>query len=222
MRSDEPKAQSRDDSPLDGTQQPANNDEAPKVIENIKSLHSDWKRPRFNRRELLLSGLIGSGAFSGNVFANKTKFWNQDRRLWLRRESTKEEFDLPFVVGGQLHYQNYVRLCYLLRDVSDNNTTVEIDVALLNLLYGVQEWARKLSYRDCVICVNSGHRTARHNARVEGAALNSMHLYGKAVDITMNGVSLPTLASMASFFGAGGIGSYATFLHVDVGTVRHW
>ena len=171
---------------------------------------------------MLLAGAIGAGLFPANVFAAKQKFWNQDRRLWLRRESTKEEFDVPFVVNGQLHYPNYVRLCYLLRDVVDNDATVEIDVALLNLLYGMQEWARKLGYPDCVLCINSGHRTVRHNARVEGAALNSMHLYGKAVDITMTGVPIATLALMASFFDAGGVGSYPTFLHVDVGSVRRW
>lgn len=148
-------------------------------------------------------------------------FWTKDRWLWLRRRSTGEEYNIPFLVAGQMDWGNYVRLCYLLRDVRDGGYTVQMDTGLFNLLYGIQEWSRLLG-RNHPIVINSGVRTQRHNDALEGAAKNSMHLVGKAADITLQGTSLRDLGSMAKFYGAGGVGEYSSFVHVDVGRVRSW
>jgi uncharacterized protein YcbK (DUF882 family) len=109
-----------------------------------------------------------------------------------------------------------------MRDVADHDATVRMDVALFNLFYGVQEWARLLGNPAPVLCANSGYRTPRHNAQIEGAVFGSEHKHGSAGDVTMEGVSLRNLKSMFLFFGMGGVGEYPTFIHADVGAVRTW
>ena len=72
--------------------------------------------------------------------------------------------------------------------------------------------------------IHSGYRTRATNGKLEGAALNSRHLVGKAADITVPGVSNVRLAGMASLLGMGGTGLYPGrgFVHVDTGDERIW
>lgn len=66
------------------------------------------------------------------------------------------------------------------------------------------------------ITITSGYRCPTHNANV-GGATNSQHLYGKAADIKVSGVSASTVYNYADkIFGDGGVGKYSTFTHVDV------
>lgn len=68
------------------------------------------------------------------------------------------------------------------------------------------------------IRIISGYRCKRHNDAI-GGALHSQHLLGKAADIQVEGMSVKTLYAFAKKVGAfarGGIGTYPTFLHVDV------
>lgn len=72
--------------------------------------------------------------------------------------------------------------------------------------------------------INSAFRTASHNARQKNASKYSQHLYGRAADIWIAGVSVDTLATYAETLlpGKGGIGRYYTdsFVHVDVREVK--
>ncbi|EPT3496443.1 YcbK family protein [Neisseria gonorrhoeae] len=109
-----------------------------------------------------------------------------------------------------------------MRDAKDGNAMVQIDVGLLNLMYAMQEWARQSGRSNPVITINSAYRTPRRNATIEGAARNSLHMRGKAVDFTMRGVGIGELEQMAKYYNVGGIGIYNSFVHLDTGRVRHW
>lgn len=63
------------------------------------------------------------------------------------------------------------------------------------------------------IVINSGYRSPSHNKRVGGAS-RSQHLYGKAADIVVRGVSPSTVYRAADKL-FNGLGSYRTFTHVD-------
>lgn len=65
------------------------------------------------------------------------------------------------------------------------------------------------------IVVTSGYRCEEHNKAV-GGAQESQHLFGKAVDIVVSGVSPSVVAQHAEEVGFDGIGTYSTFTHVDV------
>lgn len=73
------------------------------------------------------------------------------------------------------------------------------------------------------ISINSGYRCKTHNAAVGGVS-NSQHVKGNAADISCS--NLPKLKKLCkrmwSANKVGGLGLYATFVHVDTGSHRTW
>lgn len=71
--------------------------------------------------------------------------------------------------------------------------------------------------------VNSAYRSPAYNKEV-GGAQNSMHLYGKAFDISMAGHDPVEFAKAAKECGFTGFGHYRRqgFMHIDVGPARVW
>lgn len=71
--------------------------------------------------------------------------------------------------------------------------------------------------------VNSGYRSKEHNKRVGGAA-QSMHLEGKAFDISMANHEPVSFIAAARAAGFRGIGTYprSNFIHIDTGPTRAW
>lgn len=153
-------------------------------------------------------------------------FWTRDRVLWVQRKLPNthrvEEFRVVYWTrAAGVDVPNYIRLCYLLRDVEENQT-VMMDVNLLNLIYGLQYWNDlEVGYPVPYVCT-SGLRLRNHNARIEGAAYNSEHINAKASDGGFPGVSPSLLSRRAEFFGFGGVGVYDTHTHIDTGRVRKW
>ena len=71
------------------------------------------------------------------------------------------------------------------------------------------------------IVITSGYRNPEHNRAIGGAVPSpasegSQHLYGKAADIAVVGMSGERLASVARQAGFTGIGIARTWCHVDV------
>ena len=72
--------------------------------------------------------------------------------------------------------------------------------------------------------VNSGYRSPEYNRRI-GGAKRSMHMSGKAIDISTRGWSTEEKADFirkCSQEGFLGIGTYGTFIHIDIGSRRFW
>ena len=74
--------------------------------------------------------------------------------------------------------------------------------------------------KPCKISASTMARTAAHNASIPGASPHSQHLYGRAADFRVEGVSVAEAAAYAETLlpGTGGIGRYPAkgFVHVDV------
>ena len=72
------------------------------------------------------------------------------------------------------------------------------------------------------LIINSGYRTASHNAKQPGASPRSQHLYGCAADIRMPGVPVEDLQRYARNVSPnrGGVGVYGTFLHFEKRTAK--
>lgn len=187
-----------------------------------------------NRRDFLTQAFSCTGAVAltsaglllpddAYAIVNQNEFWSRSRFIECRRADTGERSKIHFYQQNQGYQADaYKAACWLLRDAKDNNAMIGVDITLLNLLYAMQEWARMSGRPDPIITINSAYRTARRNATIEGAARNSLHVAGKAVDITMRGVTLSQLEQMARFYNVGGIGIYSTFIHLDTGRVRTW
>lgn len=68
------------------------------------------------------------------------------------------------------------------------------------------------------IIINCAYRCAEHNKAV-GGVKNSQHVLGKAADIRIKGMTprdIKLYALRVPAFEQGGIGTYKTFIHLDV------
>ena len=99
----------------------------------------------------------------------------------------------------------------------DGTDTVMVDEALTVVLQCIREHFGK------PVTITSGYRTAAHNAAV-GGAKSSQHLYGRAADIRVQGVSVEAVAAYAESLmpDRGGVGRYPVkagratgWVHVD-------
>ncbi|WP_333649995.1 DUF882 domain-containing protein [Candidatus Binatus sp.] len=148
----------------------------------------------------------------------------------LRRRSLKfyalhtgESLTTTYWENGRYIPGELDRVNYLLRDFRANEVK-PIDPALLDLLTRIQS---RLSTAE-PFQVISGYRSPVTNAMLhansEGVAVHSLHLEGKAIDISVPGRSLEQLRGAALAQQVGGVGYYprSGFVHVDTGRVRFW
>jgi uncharacterized protein YcbK (DUF882 family) len=192
-------------------------------------------RRNFLKNSLALSAGIITG-YSGNAnalivepetvsFKKDALFYEKqnrgERKLWLKREITGEELLLTYKINGQLQ-NDYKGACHLLRDVKAEKTC-RMDEDLLDLLYSMQQFIWENGHTEPFV-IKSGYRTKTTNDRTEGAARNSMHLYGMASDIHVDGIPSKYIGSLAELYKAGGVGLYIMkdFVHIDVGGKRKW
>ena len=147
------------------------------------------------------------------------------RVLWLRREGTTDEVVAPFCVDGRTIYEpGYRMICWLMRDrnVASSQGYVQVDIVEIEALWEVQQ-TLSLHGISRPLVVTSGYRSPQTNAATEGAARNSMHLYAKAADFYVDGVSTRDLFDACwSRAVSGGIGYYDSHVHLDSGTRRWW
>lgn len=146
----------------------------------------------------------------------------QTRQIWLRRPVTNETVVARYFENGAVRMDDYLRACYILRDVRAK-IVAHIDIELMDLIFAIQSWLTAWGI-DIPMEIVSGYRSPKTNGSTEGAALNSMHLYGRAADISMKGIPPDYLGRLASLFQIGGVGFYRTkhLTHIDTGRVRYW
>jgi uncharacterized protein YcbK (DUF882 family) len=148
--------------------------------------------------------------------------WN----LWLERYDTGEQAYAPFTLDGRsLYFEGYKQLCAVLRDdhVPIHRGWVKIPIKTVEVLWSVQQYLARAGF-NAPLVVHSGYRTPETNAATEGAAWNSFHMYGRAVDFHVDGVGTDELADICySCPDGGGVGSYAGgWVHLDTGPKRTW
>jgi len=147
------------------------------------------------------------------------------RVLWLRRSGYGDEIMAPFCVDGRtLYAPGYKMICWLMRDreIAPAEGYVKIDAVEIEVLWEVQQVLGLMGVRQPLI-ITSGYRSPQTNAATEGAARNSMHIYGKAADMYVPGVSTRQLFDVCwSREASGGMGYYDDHVHLDSGTRRWW
>lgn len=181
--------------------------------------------PMFTRRSFLKAAVGTAALACSPVFAQQqSDFWDKPRELWLYRYATKEQIRATYFKDGQLVQEEYNRLCWFMRD-SHVNKMVAMDFVLLDVLRGIQGFYQ-LNGWNYPIVLNSGYRSPETNKKLkkEGAAKNSMHLYGRAADVYMPGAPIRDVARLGLHFRKGGVGFYPDkgFVHIDTGNLRVW
>ena len=98
---------------------------------------------------------------------------------------------------------------------TDGSDPIFIDSDLVTILQKIRTHFGKS------VTITSAYRTPGKNKAVGGETY-SQHLYGRAADIKVNGVSPKKVAAYAETLlkNKGGIGTYSTFTHIDVRTTK--
>jgi uncharacterized protein YcbK (DUF882 family) len=167
----------------------------------------------------VLALLLGSQGLQ-NAVAN-----GDTRTISLHHIHTGEDLTVTFKRNGRYDEEALRKVNHVLRDWRrDEETTM--DPRLLDVVWEV--------YRDVdakvpiqVVC---GYRAPATNAmlrkRSHGVAQFSQHMLGRAMDFFIPGVPLEAQREAGLRLQRGGVGYYPSsgspFIHLDVGSVRHW
>lgn len=174
------------------------------------------------RRDFLALGAAGLVCSMAGRSASAALAAGSDHcTLWLRRPESGQSIRATYWANGGIVQDEFLSLCYILRDVEEDQTVV-MDRTLLDLLFVMQQFALSQTGQVRPVDILSGFRTPEHNKRLEWAADNSEHKYGRAADIRLVGVAPSMVAGYARGLQLGGVGQYDTFTHIDINRVRSW
>jgi uncharacterized protein YcbK (DUF882 family) len=177
---------------------------------------------KITRRKFISMGLITMAAalmpheiFAADIFT--------ERKLSFYNVYTHEKLEIVYWENGHYIQDALSRINYIFRDIRTGKVKA-ISTDLLDLLFAVQQRLRSKEPFHII----SGYRTPQSNAILrrikKGVAKNSLHMYGKAVDVRLPGYSINALRRVAVSLHRGGVGYYprSKFVHIDVGKVRYW
>src|SRR5690606_8351720 len=112
------------------------------------------------------------------------------RHLLVRQAGNGEILHCSFrTTDGSVNRQGVNALSWLFRDWRDGDQGVLMDVRLFDLLAASQTVLSVIDASPAEIVLNSGYRTPERNRTIEGAAVNSQHIHGRAADIVIPGIS---------------------------------
>ena len=162
-------------------------------------------------------GLIISGNTLQTAVAN-----GDTRSLTFQHTHRDDGLTITFKREGRYDPEALKKLNYFLRDWRTDDQT-EMDPRLFDVLWEVY---REVDAKTPIRIVSS-YRSPKTNAmlrrRSRAVAQFSQHMLGKAIDFNIEGVSLEDLRAAGMRLQRGGVGFYpGSFVHVDVGSVRHW
>ena len=144
------------------------------------------------------------------------------RAIALQHTHRDDSITVTFKRNGRYDDEALKKLNYFLRDWRNDDQT-RMDPQLFDILWEV---TREVGSEEPIRIVSS-YRSPATNAmlrrRSRGVAKFSQHMLGKAIDFNINGASVEQLRVVAMRLQRGGVGFYpGSFVHVDVGSVRHW
>jgi len=182
-------------------------------------------RNRVSRRVFLAAGLLTTASclLPHKAVAAVSSFFPVERTLSFYNIHTGEKLKAVYRQQDAYVPQALTDINHILRDYRTEEVK-EIDTGLLDLLFALRE---KLE-SNVPFSIISGYRSPETNSLLssmsKGVVSNSMHIYGKAIDIRLPGYELKTLRLAAADLRRGGVGYYPSsdFVHVDVGRVRYW
>jgi uncharacterized protein YcbK (DUF882 family) len=147
------------------------------------------------------------------------------RTLTLHHLHTDEDITITYKRDGRYDEEALKKLDHFLRDWRKDES-IHMDPHLYDVVWEVSREFGK----DKAIQVVCGYRSPSTNAmlrrRSSGVAQFSQHTLGKAMDFYVQGASLEETREAGLRLQRGGVGYYPTsgspFVHLDVGSVRHW
>ena len=145
------------------------------------------------------------------------------KTLSFEHTHTGEKLKLTYFERGNYIKDALQEINYLLRDFRTDDIH-PIDTALLDQLFDLKQ-TLGLNKPFHII---SGYRSPFTNAQLRkhshGVAEHSFHMQGRAIDISVEGVSSKMIRNAALNMAKGGVGYYprSNFVHLDTGAFRTW
>jgi uncharacterized protein YcbK (DUF882 family) len=173
---------------------------------------------------LLVLGLILSGATVRAADIGDSRFFfSGDGRVDLLSEKNGHSFAGPYRHGTQRYDETALQTICRVFDAPYDPELSNLSLRLLEFLDFLQDNLN----RGAKITITSGYRSPEYNARERNrgglAAKASLHQYGMAADIKMEGVPARRVWDTVKTLGFGGAGYYhGDTVHIDVGPARSW
>jgi uncharacterized protein YcbK (DUF882 family) len=149
----------------------------------------------------------------------------ETRTLKLYFVHTRERAEITYKENGRYLQGGLNQVNRFLRDWRRNEPT-KMDPRLLDLLWEVYRASGSRDYIHVISAYRSPATNAMLRSRSRGVANKSQHMLGKAIDFYLPDVKLAKLRRVGLTMQAGGVGYYPSsgspFVHLDVGSVRHW
>ncbi len=166
-----------------------------------------------------LALLIASNALQNAVAKGDS------RTLTMHHVHTGETITVTYMRDGKYDETALKKLDWFLRDWR-RNEEVRMDPHLFDVLWQVYRETGATKPIEIICGYRSPNTNALLRARSGGVAEFSQHILGKAIDFFIPSVPLTKLRAVGLQLQRGGVGFYprsgSPFVHLDVGTVRHW
>lgn len=185
--------------------------------------HDEREARILSRRKLLAIATGVAAAGIVGLSPDDAEAARGRRSLKLISPHTGEKLSIVYRVGNQYSRNGLRKINHIMRDWR-NDHAHPIDPQVIDYLYSVRRWLGT----NKPIKIISGYRSPATNAmlarRSSGVAKNSYHLKGRAIDISIDGYSVNSIARAAKSMKLGGVGKYnrSGFVHIDNAEYRTW
>jgi uncharacterized protein YcbK (DUF882 family) len=155
--------------------------------------------------------------------AHKPRVLPQERTISFHNIHTGEHLRTVYWLQDNYVDEALEDINHILRD-HRTEETICIDPRLLDLLCAIQQTLRIQRPFQVISAYRSPKTNARLRRQSKQVAKKSLHMYGKAIDIRIQGYSVKALTRAALSLRGGGVGYYprSNFVHIDTGPIRSW
>ena len=145
------------------------------------------------------------------------------RTLKIHHTHTKEDITVTFKRNGRYDEAGLERLNRFLRDWR-NDEQIKMDPQLFDIAWEVYQEVGAKEPIQIISAYRSPETNSMLRRRSRGVAQFSQHMLGKAIDFNIPDVPLDQIRAAGLRQQRGGVGFYpsSAFVHLDVGSVRHW
>jgi uncharacterized protein YcbK (DUF882 family) len=183
-------------------------------------------------KQILIVGIIALLSFSF-VATNATSsenitdvsrfFYNGDGRINLVSEKNGISFNGQYRKSKGIYDEKALKTIYRLFGAERNRPLSTISLRLIEFL----DFLEDTLHPGARITIVSGYRSPQYNTDLRNkgrlAAKASLHQYGMAADIKIQGTSSKRVWNTVKKLGFGGTGYYkGELVHIDVGPARSW
>jgi uncharacterized protein YcbK (DUF882 family) len=147
------------------------------------------------------------------------------RTLTIHHTHTGEDISVTYKRNGRYDEAALGRVNHFLRDWR-NHAQTNMDPRLLDVVWEVYQEVGGKEPIQIISAYRSPQTNSMLRSRSRGVAQFSQHMLGKAIDFNIPGVPLEQIRIAGLRLQRGGVGFYpssgSAFVHLDVGSVRHW